>query len=182
VDRYRCIETDRLVLTILQKNHCERIFALMNKKEVLDMMVLDYPLNREDIVRMCYQSPGLAEEGKEYNYIISLKNGSNTVVGMCVLLDVHTERKKAELGYWIIPSQRRRGIVFEACTHLLSYAFSHLDFHKIWAETFNFNIPSQRFLEKLGFTKVGMLKQDVKKHGKWQDRVLYELVKEDCSY
>jgi ribosomal-protein-alanine N-acetyltransferase len=182
MNQYKCIETNRLILTIMQKNDFERIFTLMNTKEVLDMMVLNYPLNREDVYKMCHQSPSLAEEGKDYNYIISLKNGSNIIAGMCVLLDVNTERKKAELGYWIIPSQRRRGIAFEACSHLLSYTFSHLDFHKIWAETFYFNIPSQRFLEKLGFTRIGILKQEVKKHGAWQDRVLYELVKKDCSF
>lgn len=181
MDSKNIIETQTLRLSIMKKSDYESVYPLMNTKEVLDTMVLDYPVDPHEFYRNCCQSPFLAEEGKNYNFIIRLRDGGD-VAGMCVLLDVNPERNKAELGYWIAPSLRRKGIAFEACIHLLRYAYSVKGFRKIWAETFYFNIPSQRLLEKIGFTKIGIKKQEVKKHGKWQDRILYELLSEDFHF
>ena len=95
---------------------------------------------------------------------------------MCVLLDINDERKNAEIGYWIIPGARRQGIAYNAYSLVIEFAFTELQLHKVWAETFKTNKPSQGLLKKRGFRKGRIQKQEVFKHGKWQDRVRHELL------
>jgi RimJ/RimL family protein N-acetyltransferase len=138
-------------------------------------MVSNYPLDYDDIYDKFKKSPHSAAQGHNYSYSITLKK-SSTLAGMCGLFDINKEQKKGELGYWITPESRRQGIAFAACSLLMESAFTWLDLHKVWAETFATNIPSQKLLEKLGFRKIGILEKDVYKHGRWADRIQYEIV------
>ncbi|MBN2440450.1 MAG: GNAT family N-acetyltransferase [Spirochaetales bacterium] len=169
------LESRNLTLSLLSENDFNIIFPLMNRPEILDTMVLHYPLDREEWYDIFKNNPEKAAQGKEFGFMITLKKNKK-IAGMCDLLDVNEKREKAELGYWISPEFRKQGIAFDACKLLIEYGFSHVGLHKIWAETFSTNTPSQGLLEKLGFRKVGILEKEVFKHGMWRDRVLYELL------
>ena len=175
---YQRLENNHLILSLMSETDFKMVFPMMNRPEVLDTMVFDFPLNRDEIYPFFTESPQKAADGEGFSYIITHKE-SGDVAGMCILVDVNKERKNGELGYWINPLFRRQGIAYNACTLLINLAFAELGFHKIWAETFASNSASRELLKKLGFREVGILEKEVLKHGKWRDRVQYEIVAEN---
>ncbi len=82
-------------------------------------------------------------------------------------------RKSAELGYFIGEPWWNRGITPRAVNLICDYGFRELDVIKIFSGVFSFNTPSQRVLEKCGFTLEAILKSAVIKNGEICDEYRY---------
>ena len=76
-------------------------------------------------------------------------------------------------------SLKGKGISTKASKILLDYAFKELGLNRIYLYTEIENIPAQRLFEKLGFIKEGCVRNDIISHGKYADRYIYGLLKND---
>ncbi|MDX2092247.1 MAG: GNAT family protein [Kofleriaceae bacterium] len=83
---------------------------------------------------------------------------------------------RAELGYWIAPHARNRGLMSEAARAVTGWAFATLGLHKVWVQCTEANAGSRRVIEKLGFRFVGAAVDDVWRDGLWHTRLRYELL------
>src|SRR5262249_40437516 len=83
------------------------------------------------------------------------------------------------LGYWMGAAFANKGMMGEALTALLPYAFERLGLHRIEAACLPHNKPSRALLTKLGFREEGYAGKYLKINGIWQDHVLYALLAED---
>jgi len=61
---------------------------------------------------------------------------------------------------------------------MAEYTFDNFPVTKIFALTFEFNIPSMRVLEKAGFIREAVLKKSAIKNGQTIDMYYYGLIKE----
>jgi RimJ/RimL family protein N-acetyltransferase len=82
-------------------------------------------------------------------------------------------RKSAELGYFIGEPYWNKGIVTKAVNLIVDYGFSTLGFVRVHAGIFEYNVSSQRVLEKCGFVKEGIFTKSVFKMNKLWDEVRY---------
>jgi len=87
--------------------------------------------------------------------------------------------KSAMLGYWVDRARAGRGLATAAVREALELAFGELGMHRVEAGTLIDNVPSQRVLEKCGFTRVGVLRGHLKIKGEWRDHYLYERLATD---
>lgn len=85
----------------------------------------------------------------------------------------------AELGYWIAPDARREGYGTEAAELVVGYGFDQLGLHRIAARVFEFNEPSMRLLERVGFTHEGIHREDEFVDGAYRDTHWYGLLEEE---
>jgi RimJ/RimL family protein N-acetyltransferase len=83
---------------------------------------------------------------------------------------------RGELGYWLGPPLRGRGLVTEAARALVDFGFGTLGMHKIMVGCVEENEGSRRVIEKLGFRFVGRLVDDVWRDGRWWTHLHYELL------
>ncbi len=79
----------------------------------------------------------------------------------------------------MLPAERNRGYCTEAVKIIVDYLFLTRDIVRIQAETNPKNIASWKVLEKAGFKREGVRRQSVFIRGKWQDGVLYSILRED---
>jgi len=84
-----------------------------------------------------------------------------------------------EIGYDIIPSERGKGYGTEATRIIVDYLFLTKDVVRIQAVTNVGNKPSQRVLEKAGFTKEGTLRKVGHAGGEWTDAYIYSILREE---
>jgi [ribosomal protein S5]-alanine N-acetyltransferase len=82
-------------------------------------------------------------------------------------------RKSAEIGYFIGQPYWNKGIVSRAVDLIVEYGFSQLGLIRIHTGVFEYNIASQRVLEKCGFVKEGVFKNSIIKKNKIWDEVRY---------
>ena len=83
------------------------------------------------------------------------------------------------LGYWMGAAYANQGMMGEAMTALLPYAFERLGLHRIEAACLPHNKASRALLAKLGFREEGHAVKYLKINGVWQDHVLHALLAED---
>ncbi len=90
-----------------------------------------------------------------------------------------------ELGYILNPAYQRQGHAFEALTALLQYAFRTVCIHRVTAHCSPQNPASWKLLEKLGFQREGLLRQNIyfrrdnSGEPRWMDSYVYGLLESD---
>lgn len=87
--------------------------------------------------------------------------------------------KNAEIAYWLDEAYRGKGIMPQVLTMFTDDIFKAYDIHRIWARPFAYNRASQRALEKAGFTREGVLRQDAFKNNQYMDSVIYALLRDE---
>jgi [ribosomal protein S5]-alanine N-acetyltransferase len=95
-------------------------------------------------------------------------------IGLHIGADVY--RKSAELGYLLDEKYWNRGIMTRAVHQMCDYGFRELDIVRIYAGVFEYNLSSQRLLEKCGFQKEAVFRKAVFKMGEIWDEIRYSKI------
>jgi RimJ/RimL family protein N-acetyltransferase len=90
-----------------------------------------------------------------------------------------SERNLLEIGYAVVPCERRKGYGTEAVGLMVDYLFLALKTVRIQATTDVGNKPSQRVLEKNGFKREGAIRKAGFIRGQWRDEYLYSILREE---
>jgi ribosomal-protein-alanine N-acetyltransferase len=102
----------------------------------------------------------------------------NDLIGEIKLFEF-VRGSKAEIAYWLTENQRQQGFGFEAGRCALKFALEVLGLHRVEAYTQPANVASLALLEKLRFTKEGVLRKYRKEGEQWQDFVVLGLLREE---
>jgi len=89
--------------------------------------------------------------------------------------------RSANLGYWVARTHAGRGIIPMAVAMVCDHLFEVADLHRIEIAIRPDNDRSQRVVEKLGFTKIGLAPSYLHIAGHWRDHVVYQLVVDDVE-
>ena len=101
-------------------------------------------------------------------------------VGTIGLLSIDQKNSKAE--YYIAMGEtdyKGKGVAKEASRLILSYGFEKLGLNRIYLFTEMENVVAQKLFERVGFTREGIIRQDIVSHGKYVDRIAYGYLRED---
>ncbi|MBQ6567355.1 MAG: GNAT family N-acetyltransferase, partial [Treponema sp.] len=101
------------------------------------------------------------------------------LVGTCGLFAFSDDDKKSEMGYELNRNYQRRGIMGEALTLVLDFAFSSSDMNRIEAFIEPANTASQALADRLGFVKEGEMRDYELCRGKLIDITLWALLRRD---
>lgn len=100
--------------------------------------------------------------------------------GTIGLLSIDRKNSKAE--YYIAMGEvhlKGKGVSTQASKLILDYAFLELGLNRVYLFTETENVAAQRLFEKVGFVKEGCMKNDIASHGRFVDRFVYGLCKEE---
>ena len=117
-------------------------------------------------------------DGVSMQFVL-VEKSSNTVVGSCVLFDIETDNARAELGYAIGKPYWRSGLMREALTAFISFAFCDLALRRLDARVDPENVASHQLLLGLGFTHEGRLRQRAVIKGEIKDSNVYGLLRHE---
>ncbi len=87
----------------------------------------------------------------------------------------------AEVGYWLVPSARGRGIATRSVQLLSAWSIAELGIARVQLMTFVDNEPSQRVAERAGFTREGVLRAWAEHRGALMDHVMFSLLPADVA-
>ena len=97
------------------------------------------------------------------------------IVGGGTLHHLDAKRAIVELGYWLFPHARGRGVATRIARLLAHYAFS-LGVQRVQAYVNVGNVASERVLQRAGFTYEGVIRSPPKPDGTRVDKTLYSLL------
>lgn len=84
-----------------------------------------------------------------------------------------------EIAVGILPEWRGRGVGTAAQRELVRYLFTHTRVERLQATTDPENKPEIRCLEKIGFTREGVVRRAQWRGGRWHDQLLYSILREE---
>jgi ribosomal-protein-alanine N-acetyltransferase len=114
-----------------------------------------------------------------YSFFIYRLDGAQLVGGIGVSNVRRGVAEAASLGYWIGARFARQGFMTEALRLTLDFAFQTLKLHRVEAACLPTNVASRGLLGKLGFQEEGYARKYLLIDGKWQDHVLFAMLREE---
>jgi RimJ/RimL family protein N-acetyltransferase len=102
-------------------------------------------------------------------------DATGDIVGGGILHHLDAERGIVEVGYWVLPHARRRGIARQIARLLAEHAFA-LGIERVAAYVNVDNPASERVLERAGYTREGVVRSLPKPDGRRVDKTLFSLL------
>jgi len=123
-------------------------------------------------------SSACMQENKGIRWGIIIRGGDG-LVGTCGYYDWNKTSHRAEIGYDLEPAQWGKGIMAEALRAVLRYGFEEMGSNRIQAIIDSENVRSIKLVERLGFKREGVLRQNSYFRGRFRDEVCFSLLKEE---
>ena len=102
------------------------------------------------------------------------------MLGSVGLVSFNAVNRRGEVGYWVAPEARGRGVATAAVALLAAAAFEQLDLMRLDLLVAVGNPASERVAEKAGFTREGVMRSYLSnKQGSRDDAVMFGLVRSD---
>ena len=118
-------------------------------------------------------------QGSGYALFLFGKGGDQLLGGLSLLNVRRGVAQSANLGYWIGAPFARQGYMTEALGATLDFAFERLGLHRIEAACLPHNAASRGLLAKAGFREEGFARDYLRINGRWQDHVLFAILRDD---
>ena len=134
--------------------------------------------DRERLVANLHELPSMAEQGRLLA-LVAVDAQTEEVVGAGTLHHLDAERQIVEIGYFVLPHARRRGIATKIARLLAEHAFS-LGIERVAAYVNVGNTASEAVVDRAGFTREGVVRSMPKPDGRRIDKTLYSLLPGDA--
>lgn len=116
----------------------------------------------------------------EENIFFMIEKKDGTPIGhMSGFMHGWMRGRMMEIGFALVPRERGKGYGTEAIQMIVDYLFLETDIVRVQAPTGTKNIPSQKALEKAGFSREGIMRKSWFVKGEYIDQCLYSLLKEE---
>ncbi|MBN1694872.1 GNAT family N-acetyltransferase [candidate division WOR-3 bacterium] len=172
------LETERLLLRLLDLSDAERVRELAGDKEIADTTTnIPHPYEKGMAEEWISSSRIKFESGECVHLAVILKATQELIGAIGLIIDKGFNR--GELGYWIGREYWNQGYCTEGSRAVLDYGFNQLLLHKITSSHFARNPSSGRVMRKIGMKKEGFLKKHVPKSGKYEDLVIYGVLRKE---
>ncbi|CAN5131528.1 GNAT family protein [soil metagenome] len=174
------LRTARLSLRPFAQSDTDAIFALQSNAHVLRYW--DSPPWRdraraERFIETCRQ---MEQDGSGVRLAIERADGGG-FIGWCCLVEFNPDYRSATLGYCFVEAAWGHGYATEAARALIDWAYATVDLNRVQSQTDTRNLGSSRVLEKLGFTREGLLREDCIVDGDVSDTWVYGLLRREWS-
>ena len=173
------LETERFVLQRFTRRDASTLddairASLPDLNQWLPWARMDYTSG--DTTAFIRESVQAWKEDRAWDYSIRKRDDPSRHIGNISVWTTSKLGKIAEIGYWVRSDEVSRGVCTEAVDRLLEETFDALGYHKVVLRIALGNDASDRVAEKLGFTREGVLREELLIRGNWVDHSLWSLL------
>lgn len=115
--------------------------------------------------------------GDDFMFVMETKEGERA--GFVITFDCDRRMGTFKYGLFLLDRFKGMGYGTEAVKIMLNYYFNELRYNKVNVYIYDYNEPSIKFHEKLGFIKEGRLRQMAYSNGKYHDIIFYGMLKDE---
>ncbi len=174
-------ETNRLILKILDGSSAEDVLRFyLSNCDVFERYEAERP---DNFYTVKYQRQAL---NYEYNmclkqrgirfWIYEKTDPAHVIGTVCFRNILRAIYQSGEIGYKFDQLHWHRGYAYEALCKCIMIAFQDLNLHRITANIMPGNVASIRLVERVGFEREGVARQNALICGKWQDHIVYSII------
>jgi len=167
----------KIILRALEPEDLEFLYAIENNESFWEVSHTQTPFSKYILKQYLQNSYQDIFEAKQLRLIIETKK-TNQKIGMIDVFDFNPQHLRAGIGILIHPDFQHKGFATEALSILISYCFSTLNLHQLYANITSDNLKSISLFTKNKFQKIGVKKDWIFSNGKFKDEVLFQLIKQ----
>lgn len=172
------LETERFILRKGVVNDSKDLFELYSNENVVKYLPLKLFDSVEDAIDEINWYEKIFKEQIGLRWVIE-ETMTQKVIGTCGYLNYEKEHNRIEIGYDLKPEYWGKGIMQEALSKIIHFAFTSMKINKIEAKIEPENKSSIKLLEKLDFYKEGVLRQHEFEKGKYVDLAIFSILKSE---
>jgi [ribosomal protein S5]-alanine N-acetyltransferase len=172
------IETARLHVRAVAEADLPALLAVNGDVEVTRFLPYPAWATLADGEAWLKRMNGIQAGGTALQFVI-VDMQAGHAIGTCLLFGHDEGSARAELGYVLARACWGRGLMHEALTALLGCAFTRMGLRRLEAEVNPHNAASGRALQRLGFTREGLLRQRWVDKGEAHDVEAYGLLRHE---
>ena len=176
--------TARYLLRPFRKRDTEPLLASvrMSMPELYPWLPwANHAYNRLDATRFIRDTIRAWREQRAYDFAIRPIDGTGPHLGNVSIWFVSRSFRTGEIGYWIHSGHTGHGAATEVTARMVQVAFDELSMHRVVLRIAVGNRGSERVAEKLGFTKEGVLREELEVHGTWLDHTVYSMLEHEYA-
>ncbi|MNJ48147.1 Spermidine N(1)-acetyltransferase [compost metagenome] len=177
-DFFPVLDTKRCILRALTDKDSALLMQLYGNANVVKYLPLDAFQSLEDAEGELRWYQSIFNNKSGLRWIVEERESGNAI-GTCGFLGYESEHCRAELGYDLLEGYWGKGLMQEVITSVLDFGFSGMGLNKIEAKITPQNISSQKLLEKLDFSKEGLLRQHEFEKGSFVDILVMSKLREE---
>ena len=172
-------ETPRLTLRPITANDAAGLHEAYGDADA--MRHWDFPPSR-DLWQTAERIRLSAEVDPRWHATWAIQTHAGRFVG-AINYHAHNEQhRRLALGWIVVPSYWRQGLMTEAAPPVISHCFTRLNVHRIEARIEPENLPSRRLATKLAFAEEGTLRDWLCVAGEFRTVVMYSLLRTEWRH
>jgi RimJ/RimL family protein N-acetyltransferase len=167
---------ERIHLRLIERDDLAQRVRWINDPEIQRTLNYDYPTS---LARTEKWFDSIVIDLSRRDFSIFTIN-EDEYIGFCGLMNIDDLVKKAEL-YMVIGNKDYWGAGYgsEGYRVLVKYGFTELGLNRIYGYQLAHNQAAHHAVEKLGWKREGLLRQDIYSHGKIVDRYVVSILREN---
>ncbi|MFP3914939.1 MAG: GNAT family N-acetyltransferase [Actinomycetota bacterium] len=182
------IRTPRLTIEPPSRTHALALYGMAggpDRDRVTAGLLWDGPESVDDVLEWVEQRRTRPFSADGFGWVILDRLGEvsgipENPLGSISLRPQHFPGR-CSVGYWLGAGHWRKGVMTEALSALIDFAFHEIGVVKIEAEVFKRNTAGPALAEALGMRKEAEIRRAVLKRGEWLDELTYGLLPEEWS-
>ena len=172
------LKTNRLLLRRIVPGDAPAFYEQRRDKELMQYIARPLATCLEDVQKLMDQLDNNINNNESINWTITMPP-DDTMIGSIGFVRMNPEHYRAEVGYMLGAAWHGKGIMTEALEAVINYGFKEMKLHSIEGGITPKNIASARTLEKAGFVREGLFRENYFWEGEFSDSAVYGLLRSD---
>jgi RimJ/RimL family protein N-acetyltransferase len=172
------LHTPRLLLRPLRDDDAEALFGIFSDAAVMRHWS-SAPWTDPAQARQRIAADAAGHAAGEHLALGIVRRDDGRLIGRCTLFDLWPSCRRAQVGYILEAPAWGRGFAAEAVRALLRHGFEALDLNRVEADIDPRNTASARLLQRLGFTREGLLRERWIVDGEVSDSEIHGLLRRE---
>ncbi len=172
------LETKRLRLRRFHQSDADAIYNLQSNERVMRYWNAPPWTERGRADAFIEDCRKMEADGSGIRFAVETLDRCS-FLGSCAMFNWNPVYKSLGIGYCLNEAAWGKGYATEAVRALLQWAYTTLDLNRVEAELDTRNAASAKVLEKLGFMREGMRREDCIVSGEVSDSWIYGLLRKE---
>jgi ribosomal-protein-alanine N-acetyltransferase len=170
------LTTERLLLRRLTLADAPALFTMRADPQVMQYIPRPLAQTVAETAQYIEVVNESARENERLTWGMALRDDPAQVIGTIGFVSFKPEHFRAEVGYLLHTGWQGQGLMREALAAVVAFGFQQLGLHSIEAVLDPANAASARLLERCGFVREGLFRENEYYNGKFLDSAYYSLL------
>jgi ribosomal-protein-serine acetyltransferase len=166
-------------LRLVEERHAPAIFAAVNReRQSLREWLPWVEATRTEDDALAFIRSSLEQFAANNGFAAGIWNHDD-YIGSIGTHKIDWRNRKVEIGYWLSQSFQGRGLMTDASRAVITYALGELDLNRVEIHCAAGNAKSAAIPRRLGFTLEGTLREGQLLNGRYEDILLFSMLKKE---